>query len=110
MSGMVPERNHRYVRRMVTLHIEHPITDYETWRTAFDRFGDARLQAGVVSERVARPFDDPRYIVVDLDFESAERAVNFREFLETQVWSSTAASPGLAGRPRTAILEPALES
>ena len=26
------------VARVITLHIEHPITDYETWRAAFDAF------------------------------------------------------------------------
>jgi hypothetical protein len=92
---------------MVTLHIEHPITDYGTWRTAFDSFAEARLRAGVISEHVARPIDDPRYIVVTLGFESTERAVGFRHFLETQVWSSPTASPGLKGVPKTAILEPA---
>lgn len=92
---------------MVTLHIEHPITDYGTWRTAFDSFAEARLQAGVISEHVARPIDDPRYIVVTLGFESTERAAAFRHFLETQVWSSPTASPGLNGVPKTAILEAA---
>ena len=90
----------------VTLHIEHPITDYSTWRTAFDSFADARRNAGVVGERVTRPIDDVRYIVVGLDFESIEQAAAFRHFLETQVWSSPAASPGLDGQPRTAILQP----
>ena len=28
-----------------TLHIEHEITDYPTWKAAFDRFADARTQA-----------------------------------------------------------------
>jgi hypothetical protein len=92
---------------MVTLHIEHPITDYETWRRAFDSFAAARLQAGVISEHVARPIDDPRYIVVTLGFESAEGAAGFLHFLETQVWSQPTASPGLNGVPRTAILESA---
>ncbi len=92
---------------MVTLRIEHPITDYATWRTAFDGFASARRTAGVISEQVSRPVDDPRYIVVALDFESVERALGFREFLETQVWSSRDASPGLDGRPQTSILEPA---
>ena len=104
---MALDQARRYVRRMITLHIEHPITDYGTWRTAFDRFSGARLQAGVIGERVTRPVDDPRYIVVALDFDSAEQAVSFREFLETTVWSSPKTSPGLAGPPRTAILEPA---
>jgi hypothetical protein len=27
---------------MATLRIEHPITDFETWKAAFDRFAEAR--------------------------------------------------------------------
>ena len=92
---------------MITLHIEHPITDYDTWRGAFDAFAAARRSAGVIGERIARPVDDPCYIVVALDFETTERATAFREFLETQVWSSPTASPGLNGKPRSSILESA---
>jgi hypothetical protein len=91
---------------MVTLHIEHPITDRDVARR-LDGFADARRNAGVIGERVARPVDDLRYIVVGLDFESTERACAFRSFLETQVWSSPTASPGLDGHPRTMVLQPA---
>ncbi len=31
---------------MATLHIEHPITDFDTWRSAFDRFAEARDERG----------------------------------------------------------------
>jgi hypothetical protein len=31
-----------------TLHIEHPVTDFDTWRSAFDRFADKRSASGVV--------------------------------------------------------------
>jgi hypothetical protein len=91
---------------MTTLHIEHTITDYDTWRVAFDRLADARRHAGVVAGRVARPVDDPQYIVVTLDFDTVEHATGFLRFLETQVWASRSAAPALDGRPRTAILEP----
>lgn len=89
---------------MTTLHIEHPITDYATWRAAFDSLAQVRRAAGVIGERVSRRVDDPNYIVVGLDFDSTERAASFLEFLETRVWRTTTA-PALAGRPRTAILE-----
>ena len=91
---------------MTTLHIEHAITDYDTWRAAFDRFAGARRQAGVLGGRVARPVDDPNYIMIALDFETTEQAGRFLHFLETQVWSSAEAAPALHGRPRTAILAP----
>lgn len=90
---------------MTTLHIEHTITDFETWRTAFDRFGDARRTAGVRQHRVWRPNDDPGYVVVNLDFDTVDQAASFLRFLQTRVWSSARTAPGLAGQPRTAILE-----
>jgi hypothetical protein len=92
---------------MTTLHIEHPITDLASWRAAYDRFSDRRRQAGVTAERVQQPVDDEHYIVVDLDFGNREQARRFLTFLETAVWASPASSPGLAGTPRTRILEAA---
>jgi hypothetical protein len=40
---------------MPTLHIEHAITDFETWRSAFDRFTALRRGAGVRGHGVQRP-------------------------------------------------------
>jgi hypothetical protein len=54
---------------------------------------------------LAQPHD-PRYIVLTLDFDTTEHATAFLRFLETQVWTSAAAAPALAGPRRTAILEP----
>lgn len=90
---------------MATLHIEHPIVDLPTWLTAFNRFADARREAGVVGQRVQQPLDDDKYIVVDLDFETVDAATKFKEFLETVVWTSRELSPGLAGTPRARVLE-----
>jgi len=90
---------------MVTLHIEHQISDYATWRAAFDAHADARHRAGVVAARVSQPIDDDRFIVVALDFESSESASSFLRFLEEQVWPSPTRAPALIGRPRATILE-----
>ena len=91
---------------MFTLSIEHAITDFAAWKAAFDRFADARVKGGVVGNRIQRPIDDPRHLVIDLDFETREQAVAFRQFLVNVVWSNPAASPALAGQPTTRILEP----
>jgi len=88
-----------------TLHIEHAVTDFETWNTAFARFADLRRQSGVRHQRVQRPVDDPRYVVIDLDFDNAAEAAGFLGFLQASVWSSPGNSPALAGTPRTRILE-----
>ncbi|MGZ4601001.1 MAG: hypothetical protein ACXVGS_14150 [Oryzihumus sp.] len=90
---------------MTTLRIEHPIHDYDLWKTAFDRFEDARAKAGVRSYAIRRPADDPHYLMVDLEFETHEGAAAFETFLEQRVWSSPTAAPALAGTPRTRILD-----
>lgn len=90
---------------MPTLHIEHAITDLETWLDAFGRFADARKNAGVSTQRLRQPVDDAKYIVVDLEFETVQAAGAFKEFLETVVWQSRDLSPGLGGVPVARILE-----
>jgi len=90
---------------MATLHIQHPVTDFDTWTSAFNRFADARRNAGVRAQRIQRPIDDPNYVVIDLDFDTAAEAMRFRGFLTAQVWSNPENSPGLAGTPETMILE-----
>jgi LPS sulfotransferase NodH len=92
---------------MPTLHIEHPITDFDTWNSSFNRFGDARRQAGVRAQRIQRPVDDPKYILVELDFDTIDQAEQFLRFLNTQVWRIQENSPALAGTPQARILEPA---
>ena len=88
-----------------TLHIEHPITDLDTWLAAFDRFAGRRAAAGVTGQRIWQPTDDQHYIVLDLDFHTTEQAASFLQFLQTQVWTSPGNAPALAGAPRTTILE-----
>ncbi len=90
---------------MPTLHIEHPITDLDTWLAAFERFADNRAAAGVTDQRIWQPADDQRYIVLDLDFDTVEQATSFLQFLRTRVWATPGNAPALAGEPRTAILE-----
>jgi hypothetical protein len=86
------------------LHIDHPITDFETWVTAFGKFSDARRDAGVLSHRVLRPVDDPCYVVVDLEFDTDEAALAFRSFLRTVVWAVPENAPALAGDPKAVVL------
>jgi hypothetical protein len=91
---------------VATLHIEHAIVDFDAWRAAFDRFAETRARAGVLRHRVHRPVDDPRYVVIDLDFRTAAEAESFLAFLRQNVWSSPVTAPALAGDPVTRIIEP----
>jgi hypothetical protein len=90
---------------MPTLHIEHPITDFTTWKAAFDRVGPIRQKAGVLHHRVQQPVGEPNYVVIGLDFDTTSQAQAFLTFLETEIWSAHANSPALAGTPLTKILE-----
>lgn len=66
---------------MHILRIEHPVPDFDTWKRAFDSDPLDRRRSGVRRYRVLRPVDDPRYVLVDLEFdtlaeaEAAQRAV-----------------------------------
>ncbi|MGW5880382.1 hypothetical protein ACWFMI_27935 [Nocardiopsis terrae] len=92
---------------MPTLHIEHAITDFALWKTAFDRFAGFRQRSGVLGHRIQRPVDDPEYVMIDLEFSTTAEAEAFLGFLRTKVWSSNENAPALVGTPETRILEPA---
>lgn len=89
---------------MYTLQIQHPITDFEAWSGAFQRFDEPRRQAGVRSHQVFRPVDDPKFVVVHLEFDTSEAAGAFLGFLESTVWATKENSPGLDGEPQAKIL------
>ena len=80
---------------MRTLQIEHPIRDFDTWKAAFDRDPAGRGPSGVRRYRVYRPTDDPKYVIIDLDFSNLAQAQAFLEKLQ-QVWRRPELSPGLA--------------
>ncbi|MEU0394242.1 hypothetical protein ABZ208_15945 [Streptomyces sp. NPDC006208] len=90
---------------MATLRIEHAITDLDTWKSGFDRFADFRRHAGVRAYRVMQPLDDPHYIAVDLDFDTAAAAENFRDALVEKIWATSETARALVGTPKTRILE-----
>jgi hypothetical protein len=89
---------------MTILHIEHAISEFETWKRAFDSDPLQREQSGVRGYRVFRPDDDPNYILLDLEFDSPGEALSFRAALEG-LWGSRRAAPALVGRPEARILE-----
>ena len=90
---------------MTTLRIEHAIHDYDLWKVAFDNFADARTKAGVRAFAIRRPVDDPKYLMLDLEFDTTDRADAFATFLKQNVWSSPKSSPALAGKPQTQLLD-----
>jgi len=89
---------------MAILQIEHAISDFDAWKQAFDADPVRRESSGVRRYRVLRPVDDPNYVKVDLEFDSASEAEAFRAALQS-LWRSGRATPALAGSPQTRIVE-----
>ena len=54
-----------------------------------------------------RPLDDPRYVAIDLDFDSLAEAEAFRGVLQ-DLWGSRRTTPALAGTPQARIVEEVL--
>ena len=89
---------------MPILQLEHAIKDFEMWKAAFDRDPIDRQGLGVRRHRVFRPLDDPNYVVVELEFETAGEAEDCRAALG-ELWKSREAAPALKGAPQVRIVE-----
>ncbi len=83
---------------MPTLQLEHAIRDFAMWKAAFDRDPIDRSGLGVRRHRIARPADDPNYVIVELDFDTAGEAEACRAAL-AELWRSREA-PRRSSAPR----------
>ncbi len=89
---------------MPILQIEHAVSDFDIWTSAFDGDPVRRQESGVRRYRVFRPVDDPNYVKVDLEFDTLGDAEAFRAALE-DMWGSGRAAPALVGSPQVRIVE-----
>lgn len=59
------------------LRIEHPVADFDRWRAAFDGDPVGRERGGVRRYRIMRACEDPDHVLIDLEFDTAQRAGEF---------------------------------
>lgn len=59
---------------MYMLRIEHPVPDYNRWKQAFDSDPVGRAKSGVRRYQILRAVDDPNYVMIDLEFDTAHEA------------------------------------
>jgi hypothetical protein len=59
---------------MPILRIEHPVPDFDGWKTASDSDPMGRKQAGVRRYQIFRASDDPNYVLIDLEFDTTGEA------------------------------------
>ncbi len=59
---------------MYMLRIEHPVPNFDGWKQAFDSDPVGRVKMGVRRYQIARAVDDPNYVIIDLEFDTAAQA------------------------------------
>ena len=92
------------VAMKATLHIEHPVRDFDAWKRVFDGFHDFRVEHDVRSFRVGRRVDADSNVAIDLVFDSADAAATFHRALQERVWSRRQATDLLTSAPSAVIL------
>ena len=87
---------------MQILQIEHPVPDYDGWKRAFDSDPVKRKQSGVQRYKILRPVDDPKYVIIELEFDSAKETENFLGALRN-LWKD--AEGKVMNNPKARIIE-----
>lgn len=71
---------------MPIVRIEHPVPNYDGWKSAFDSDPVGRERSGVRRYQVLRSVDDSNYVMIDLEFDSKSEAEAFLAAMRA-VWN-----------------------
>lgn len=95
----------RYNRTMFIIRIEHTVPDFESWKKeGFDNDPVDRKGSGVVRYRILRPVNDPKYVMIDLEFNSSIKAEAMLVKLKN-LWGNVKTRFDWVENPRTHIVE-----
>jgi hypothetical protein len=86
---------------MSILRIEHRVPDYDVWKNAFDSDPVGRVRSGVRRYQVLRPVDDPRYVMIDLEFDGPRQAEGLLSAMRA-VWARSGHNVSAEQRARIA--------
>lgn len=87
---------------MYLLRIEHAVPNFEGWKQAFDSDPVGREKMGVRHYQILRAADDPNYVMIDLEFDTAEQAEALRNAMRA-VWSRVEGK--IMTNPKSRIVE-----
>ena len=82
---------------MIRLFVRHPVTDFTTWKQAYDDFDDERRGMAVAGHAVFQSASDPNDVTVWHDFATLDAA---RSFVESDRLREVMASAGVIGEPQ----------
>jgi quinol monooxygenase YgiN len=89
---------------MVHVLVRHKVSDYNRWKETFDSHLNTRKRAGELGFRLFHATDDPRDIVVLLDWQTVDEA---RKFMDSDELRSAMTKAGVVGSPEIQYLEDA---
>jgi heme-degrading monooxygenase HmoA len=81
---------------MVHVLIRHKVADYNRWKQAFDSHLNSRKHAGETGCRIFHTVDDPREVVLFLDWDAIEPA---RKFMKSDELRKAMQEAGVQGSP-----------
>jgi hypothetical protein len=81
---------------MTIMFVRHTVSDYKTWRKAYDDFAPVQKAKGVTAEAVYRAVENPNDITVTHEFATIEAA---RAFAESAELKNAMQNAGVAGAP-----------
>jgi hypothetical protein len=71
---------------MPVVRIEHSVQNFEKWKQAFDSDPADRKGSGVRRYQILRLQNDPTYVLIDLEFDSVDKAEAFLQTMQ-RVWN-----------------------
>jgi hypothetical protein len=82
--------------------VTHRVTNYDTWKKAFDGDAQPRAKAGIIGHAVNRSADDPNLIVVYIQSATPEQV---RSFVGSPGLKEVMAKAGVEGAPQIAFVQ-----
>ena len=89
---------------MIRMFVRHPVTDFATWKQAYDAFDSERQALGVKGAAVFQSAADPNEVTAWHDFESLEAA---QAFADSDRLREAMTDAGVAGTPSIWFTTPA---
>jgi quinol monooxygenase YgiN len=84
------------------MFVRHDVTDYATWRKAYNAFNSTQQEKGVTAEAVYQSTDNPNDLTVVHDFKSAENA---KAFAASNELKTAMQGAGVKGAPTIWIMK-----
>lgn len=84
-----------------SLYIHHKVTDYPTWRKAFDAHKSKQMEAGLTNPRVYKTDGNPNDVSILFDASDVNKA---KAFTESQDLKMTMQKAGVQGKPEMHIM------